>query len=58
MSALIVNLLQKYDLPTPRYTSYPTVPYWDFEIMNEPSWKQSVIDRFKPMFITSVKEVE
>ena len=46
MSALIVNLLQKYDLPTPRYTSYPTVPYWDFETMNEPSWKQSVIDRF------------
>lgn len=21
-------LLQKYDLPVPRYTSYPTVPYW------------------------------
>ncbi|WCL49389.1 oxygen-independent coproporphyrinogen III oxidase [Leptospira sp. GIMC2001] len=21
-------LLQKYDIPAPRYTSYPTVPYW------------------------------
>lgn len=23
------ELLSKYDVPTPRYTSYPTVPYWD-----------------------------
>lgn len=23
------NLLAKYDVPVPRYTSYPTVPYWD-----------------------------
>ena len=23
------ELLQKYDIPVPRYTSYPTVPYWD-----------------------------
>jgi oxygen-independent coproporphyrinogen-3 oxidase len=22
------SLLQKYDVPAPRYTSYPTVPYW------------------------------
>lgn len=22
------NLLEKYDQPVPRYTSYPTVPYW------------------------------
>lgn len=22
------SLLKKYDLPVPRYTSYPTVPYW------------------------------
>ncbi|MCZ8236936.1 MAG: oxygen-independent coproporphyrinogen III oxidase [Leptospiraceae bacterium] len=22
------NLLSKYDIPAPRYTSYPTVPYW------------------------------
>lgn len=22
------RLLQKYDVPVPRYTSYPTVPYW------------------------------
>ena len=23
------NLLQKYNVPGPRYTSYPTVPYWE-----------------------------
>src|ERR1700755_1195046 len=22
------QLLKKYDVPVPRYTSYPTVPYW------------------------------
>ena len=22
------NLFHKYDVPAPRYTSYPTVPYW------------------------------
>ena len=22
------ELLAKYDIPGPRYTSYPTVPYW------------------------------
>lgn len=22
------DLLEKYDVPAPRYTSYPTVPYW------------------------------
>ena len=46
MSASILNLLQKYDVPTPRYTSYPTVPYWDYTTTNEAKWKQSVIDTF------------
>jgi oxygen-independent coproporphyrinogen-3 oxidase len=23
------NLIQKYNIPGPRYTSYPTVPYWE-----------------------------
>lgn len=25
------SLIQKYNVPGPRYTSYPTVPYWDNE---------------------------
>ncbi|MGK2857754.1 MAG: oxygen-independent coproporphyrinogen III oxidase [Thermoanaerobaculia bacterium] len=28
MTEKIVNLFEKYDVPVPRYTSYPTVPYW------------------------------
>lgn len=31
-----VNLFNKYDVPAPRYTSYPTVPYWS----NNPSTEQ------------------
>ena len=46
MSNSIIPLLQKYDLPTPRYTSYPTVPYWDFSTIDETSWKQSVVETF------------
>src|SRR5689334_15817926 len=23
------TLIRKYDVPAPRYTSYPTVPYWE-----------------------------
>ena len=29
MSPPLENLLYKYNQPGPRYTSYPTVPYWD-----------------------------
>ncbi len=25
----MADLFEKYDIPAPRYTSYPTVPYWD-----------------------------
>ncbi|WP_413290171.1 oxygen-independent coproporphyrinogen III oxidase [Bdellovibrio sp. HCB337] len=28
MSSDISKLIAKYDVPVPRYTSYPTVPYW------------------------------
>lgn len=39
-------LLQKYDVPTPRYTSYPTVPYWQFDNLTKEAWKQSVTQTF------------
>jgi oxygen-independent coproporphyrinogen III oxidase len=35
------NLIQKYDIPTPRYTSYPTVPFWEDNV-NETIWKNQV----------------
>ncbi|MBI2275471.1 MAG: oxygen-independent coproporphyrinogen III oxidase [Bacteroidetes bacterium] len=46
MTTAMLSLLQKYDLPTPRYTSYPTVPYWDFGTLTEASWKETVVNTF------------
>lgn len=36
------NLIEKYNVPAPRYTSYPTVPYWDGATFDNEQWKQSV----------------
>jgi oxygen-independent coproporphyrinogen-3 oxidase len=41
-----LSLLQKYNIPGPRYTSYPTVPYWQEEFFHEEAWKASVIRSF------------
>lgn len=35
------DLLNKYDVPAPRYTSYPTVPYWDDDPTSE-EWVSSL----------------
>lgn len=40
-------LLRKYDVPTPRYTSYPAVPCWDTASFNEAAWEQAVQKSFK-----------
>lgn len=39
------NLITKYNIPAPRYTSYPTVPYWDNNL-TEDLWKQNVKKAF------------
>ncbi len=36
------NLIKKYDLPVPRYTSYPTVPFWDLEKFDNQKWIKAV----------------
>ncbi|MBZ9632241.1 oxygen-independent coproporphyrinogen III oxidase [Salegentibacter sp. LM13S] len=36
------NLISKYNVPGPRYTSYPTVPYWDENTFSPGSWKRSL----------------
>lgn len=41
MIATPTDLLKKYDVPGPRYTSYPTIVYWDTEPTVE-DWIQSV----------------
>jgi len=35
-------LSDKYNVPVPRYTSYPTMPYWDNQTFSEKLWKRSV----------------
>lgn len=36
------NLIHKYNIPGPRYTSYPTVPYWDITTFSLKNWITSV----------------
>ena len=40
------SLIQKYNVPGPRYTSYPTVPYWDMSNFSAKKWKDSLIRSF------------
>jgi oxygen-independent coproporphyrinogen-3 oxidase len=41
------SLVTKYNIPGPRYTSYPTVPYWNNETFSLKLWKASLITSFK-----------
>lgn len=41
-----VELIKKYNVPGPRYTSYPTVPYWEEETYSEAAWLQTVKKSF------------
>lgn len=36
------HLLHKYNIPGPRYTSYPTVPYWDQDTFSVDKWKETL----------------
>ena len=36
------SLVQKYNVPGPRYTSYPTVPYWEEVSFSREAWQQSL----------------
>lgn len=40
------SLLKKYNTAAPRYTSYPTVPYWDMEGFHVNTWQQAVIKTY------------
>ncbi len=37
------NLVNKYNTPGPRYTSYPTVPYWDNNTFSTENWIKSLV---------------
>jgi oxygen-independent coproporphyrinogen-3 oxidase len=40
------NLIQKYNIPGPRYTSYPTVPFWEGESLSKDTWIESFSKSF------------
>jgi len=40
------KLLQKYTVAAPRYTSYPTVPYWNKGEFNKQQWRDNVYTTF------------
>ncbi|WP_435413023.1 oxygen-independent coproporphyrinogen III oxidase [Psychroserpens mesophilus] len=46
------TLIQKYNIPGPRYTSYPTVPFWDEAQFTKQKW----LETFKTSFAESNKE--
>jgi oxygen-independent coproporphyrinogen-3 oxidase len=42
----MISLIQKYNVPGPRYTSYPTVPYWEENNFSNKKWESSFIKSF------------
>ena len=40
------SLIQKYNVPGPRYTSYPTVPYWDESGFTNKIWIETLQKSF------------
>jgi oxygen-independent coproporphyrinogen-3 oxidase len=42
-----ISLVQKYNVPGPRYTSYPTVPYWDEDSFTLTRWKETFLRSFQ-----------
>lgn len=45
------GLIQKYNRPLPRYTSYPTVPYWDNEL-DVTRWQKTFSEQFSILNVT------
>jgi len=46
------SLITKYNIPGPRYTSYPTVPYWNQETFSEKIWLNKLKENFKQTNLT------
>lgn len=41
------DLIKKYNVPGPRYTSYPTVPHWQQTVPSTSDWERNVKSTFK-----------
>ena len=44
---MCANLISKYNVAGPRYTSYPTVPYWNNDTFTLKGWKETLQKSFK-----------
>ncbi|WP_242204298.1 oxygen-independent coproporphyrinogen III oxidase [Aestuariivivens insulae] len=44
---MLSSLVKKYNVAGPRYTSYPTVPYWDNTTFSLEKWKSSLVRSFQ-----------
>src|SRR6056300_405637 len=44
---MCVSLVSKYNVAGPRYTSYPTVPYWDNTSFSLKQWKETLLKSFR-----------
>lgn len=44
---LTKSLISKYNIAAPRYTSYPTVPFWENDKFNEEDWKKRVVEQYE-----------
>jgi len=51
---IVKQLIQKYNIPGPRYTSYPTVPYWDDETFSVNRWKTTIVNTSNPEYPVSL----
>ena len=47
MNTRFRDLIRKYNVPGPRYTSYPTVPYWQEEAPRPEMWQERVQEAFR-----------
>ena len=43
---MALSLIQKYNVAGPRYTSYPTVPYWDSTLFSADKWSESLLKSY------------
>ncbi|GGC19032.1 coproporphyrinogen-III oxidase [Parapedobacter defluvii] len=46
MTKKLNDLIQRYNVAAPRYTSYPTVPYWDQQTWSPDTWVEHVRGQF------------
>lgn len=44
---MATSLIQKYNVPGPRYTSYPTVPYWKEDSFTSDQWFRSLLKTYE-----------